>query len=166
MSAGPLPLVAALACAINTSCTSTGPQLSLEVFIGSQEASTNFVRPVQLDDAQTETIYVTGCPLLSRNDVAHVYWTTDALGRPALGIDLTEPAAKVMRAATAGNLGRRMVIEIDDALICAPVIRSVIGPKAIITSGEGTRSALNAFAVSMGAEPMPRIVPGKGLRVP
>jgi len=66
-------------------------------------------------------------------DLANANRIQDQWGEPAVSFELTQEAGKRFQASTRENLRRRMAIVLDDRVISAPVIESVIADQGRIT---------------------------------
>jgi SecD/SecF fusion protein len=64
--------------------------------------------------------------------VQRAYPAVDNLGRPATGIELDGPGAKLLNQLTAANIGRPLAIVIDREVFAAPRVNSAVGRSAII----------------------------------
>lgn len=128
---------------------------SFAVFIASTEPTDTFVRSIPVDHTATGTVYATAIPFLTGQHVQRVYWASNSFGHASLGFDLTPDGADRMARATSANLKRHLVMELDGVCVFAPVIMGTISGKGMISVGpDADLSTLDAFAVSMGAEPL------------
>ncbi|MHC4217781.1 MAG: SecDF P1 head subdomain-containing protein [Planctomycetota bacterium] len=64
--------------------------------------------------------------------VQRAFPAVDNLGRPATGLGLDGPGAKLLNRLTAANVGRPLAIVIDREVYAAPRVNSAVGSAAII----------------------------------
>ncbi|NPB05300.1 MAG: protein translocase subunit SecD [Aquificae bacterium] len=89
-------------------------------------------------------------PVVTGDDLADAYPTTDEMGRPAVGFTLTPEAARRFAEFTEKNVGKPMAIVLDGRVVSAPVIRSRISDRGIITGHFTTEEVKNLVVVLKG----------------
>ncbi|NIM12374.1 MAG: hypothetical protein GTO45_09690 [Candidatus Aminicenantes bacterium] len=72
-------------------------------------------------------------PIVSTKDLESVNRGTSPHGEPAISISLKPESAEKMKAYTTANQGKRLAIMLDNQVISAPVIGSVISKDSMIT---------------------------------
>lgn len=94
--------------------------------------------------------------IMTGNDLKTAIAGYDQYNRAAVNFELTQEGAKKFEKATLDNIGRRIAIYLDDELLSAPVVQTVIKDKGQIT---GVGSIDKAKDLSMmlraGALPVP-----------
>lgn len=91
-------------------------------------------------------VYVHREVVVSNADIAQAEVVES--GTPArfnVAIEFTPDGTKNMTAATAGHIGRPLVILLDDQVVMAPMLRSAIGSSAVIT-GDFSRAEAERIA--------------------
>jgi preprotein translocase subunit SecD len=88
-------------------------------------------------------------------DLVNAYRIQDEWGEPAVSFELSQEAGRRFQAATRENLRRRMAIVLDNRVISAPVIESVIADQGRITGSFTIEGAEDlALKLRSGAIPI------------
>jgi beta-lactamase regulating signal transducer with metallopeptidase domain len=84
----------------------------------------------------------------------------DDLRRPHIGINLGPADAERMARLTGANIGRRLALVAgEDRLLAAPMVRSTVRERAVITFGASTEAEARALAESLGVRGGPVVFP-------
>jgi preprotein translocase subunit SecD len=112
------------------------------------------VAPESEGDEDGPTVYHT---IMTGEDLRVVTVTSDQMGRPAVGFQLTSDGAKIFGDHTAANVGKFLTIVIDKQVISSPNINTAIPDGEGIISGNFTVETANALAVQLryGSLPIP-----------
>jgi len=105
---------------------------------------------------EPECFLVNRAAVITGRDVERARPALDAGNSPSVHVTLTPAGAATMKRFTGRNVGRRLAILLDGALIVAPLIQGEIGGDAQIT-GRFTAGEANEIAVTLqaGALPVP-----------
>ncbi|MEW6106178.1 MAG: protein translocase subunit SecD [Bacillota bacterium] len=97
-----------------------------------------------------------GNVIMTGNDLKNATAGPDEYGRPAVHFELTAEGARKFEKATRENIGRPISIYLDQELLSAPVVQSVIKDKGQIT-GIGTMERAKDLSMMLraGALPVP-----------
>ncbi len=153
------------------SCTSTSSvqrfdkHVQLDMYIASTEPDAEFTRSLKLPN-HTELWRANESPLLTNERIERVYWTNGIQGEQALGIDLTDAGAAILKHKTEMYQRKSLVMELNGKVVFAPIILGTISKHVLISVDDEDRGLLDAFARSMGVQGLTKTVPGKGLRRP
>jgi beta-lactamase regulating signal transducer with metallopeptidase domain len=82
---------------------------------------------------QGETIYLHAEPVLTSQDVAEAKLTKNATNETEIEVVFTKAGEEKISKATAANLGKRLAIVVNGAVVSAPTIRSPIGNRGMIS---------------------------------
>ena len=92
-----------------------------------------------------QKVYLHPEALLTEKDVAEANVTQTDKGEPAISVIFTREGGKKMATLTEANQGKRLAIVVDGKVINAPVIRSKIVDRAVIT-GRFTKAEAEKIA--------------------
>lgn len=95
-------------------------------------------------------------PVVTGADIQDVHVSSDNLGQPAVGFELTLAAGKRFREFTRANIGNQAAILLDNTVISNPVIKDEIGEKGII-SGNFTPDAAKRLVLQLKSGSLPAI---------
>ncbi|MDK2929959.1 MAG: preprotein translocase subunit SecD [Bacillota bacterium] len=97
-----------------------------------------------------------GNVIMTGNDLKNATAGPDEYGRPAVHFELTAEGARKFEKATRENIGRPISIYLDQELLSAPVVQSVIKDKGQITGiGSMERAKDLSMMLRAGALPVP-----------
>ena len=106
--------------------------------------------------AQLEFKDEQGNVIMTGNDLKNATAGPDEYGRPAVHFELTSEGARKFEKATRENIGRPISIYLDQELLSAPVVQSVIKDKGQITGiGSMERAKDLSMMLRAGALPVP-----------
>ena len=106
--------------------------------------------------AQLEFKDEQGKVIMTGNDLKNATAGPDEYGRPAVHFELTAEGARKFEKATRENIGRPISIYLDQELLSAPVVQSVIKDKGQITGiGSMDRAKDLSMMLRAGALPVP-----------
>lgn len=106
--------------------------------------------------AQLEFKDEQGNVIMTGNDLKNATAGPDEYGRPAVHFELTAEGARKFEKATRENIGRPISIYLDQELLSAPVVQSVIKDKGQITGiGSMERAKDLSMMLRAGALPVP-----------
>ncbi|MGE5592226.1 MAG: protein translocase subunit SecD [Betaproteobacteria bacterium] len=106
--------------------------------------------------AQLEFRDEQGNVIMTGNDLKNATAGSDEYGRPAVHFELTSEGAKKFEKATRENIGRPISIYLDEELLSAPVVQSVIKDKGQITGiGSMDKAKDLSMMLRAGALPVP-----------
>lgn len=106
--------------------------------------------------AQLEFRDERGNIIMTGNDLKTAVAGYDQYSRPAVNFELTGEGARKFEKATLDNIGRRIAIYLDEELLSAPVVQTVIKDKGQITGlGSMDRAKDLSMMLRAGALPVP-----------
>ncbi len=94
------------------------------------------------------TLYVAPAPILTERDVLFAEARHDQLGRPCVLVTFSDTAGKRMATTTRANIGRHLVIFVDDELMSCVTIQSSVSTRAQI-SGDFTEQRARDIAIAL-----------------
>lgn len=92
-----------------------------------------------------QKVYLHPEALLTEKDVAEAKVTQTDKGVPEISVTFTKEGGKKMARLTEANQGKRLAIVVDGKVISAPVIRSKVADRAVIT-GNFTKAEAEKIA--------------------
>lgn len=95
-------------------------------------------------------------PVVTGSDIQDVHVSSDNLGQPAVGFELTLAAGKRFREFTRANIGNQAAILLDNVVISNPLIKDEIGEKGII-SGNFTPDSAKRLVLQLKSGSLPAI---------
>lgn len=101
------------------------------------------------DSSTRRKIYLHTQSVVTEKDVTKVNATEIGNGLPAISVTLTKEGGEKMAKVTEGNLGKMLAILVDGKVLCAPVIRSKLADRVVIT-GKFTKAETERIARELG----------------
>jgi len=115
-------------------------------------------------DANGNIIYIPACldygcpngeqPLTGRFLKPNAFVGTDQIGQPEVNFEFTAEGGKIFGAVTQRNIGRPVAIYLDNQLISAPIVQSVINDRGVI-QGPNLDAKTLVAQLNAGALPLP-----------
>src|SRR5262245_11270028 len=113
--------------------TFLGTALQAHAQFSIRAASSEPVNGWDRKEFENRVIWVSPTTSLTSADIDRAGQTTDANGRPAVGVSFNDSGAKKIRELSIAQRDKLIAIVLDGNVIFAPVVRSEIGNQALIT---------------------------------
>lgn len=116
------------------------------------------LRMLKIDPRKGEKVYyiVKTSPVITGRDIKKAIQTKDQFGNPSVTFSLESDGANKMKRYTAANIGKKLAVVLDNRVLVAPVIHSVLSYDLVVTGNFTIEEAEDlALMLRAGALPAP-----------
>ena len=138
-------------CLLTSSVYADRPDATLEFRLAVTDAADGYSKHAVAES--DDVVYVAGKAVVTGRDIKEISFSSDASGNPMVGFVLTDDGSEKFFAATSENIGKKLAILLDGAVVSAPNILSGIKKEGRITGNFDDDDLLRFFTAIVLRQP-------------